>query len=116
MRPFIITAIGAGAAICSMASFVPQLAKIIRDRDASAISAPMYVVTVTGFALWAAYGVGLGSWPLVASNSVSLALSAAVLGLKVFYSRRGAARCNSPSQMHDSTRARVDATPSRDAR
>jgi len=71
-----------------MASFVPQLAKIIRERDASAISAPMYVVTVTGFTLWAAYGVGLHSWPLVASNLVSLALSAAVLSLKLFYGHR----------------------------
>jgi len=96
VRSLIITALGAGAAICSMASFVPQLAKIIRERDASAISAPMYVVTVAGFALWAAYGLGLGSWPLVASNAVSLALSAMVLGLKLVYSRRPATRRNSP--------------------
>ena len=90
MRALLINAIGAGAAICSMASFVPQLAKIIRERDASAISAPMYVVTVAGFALWKSYGVALKSWPLVASNLVSLGLSAMVLGLKLFYSRRGA--------------------------
>lgn len=90
MPALLINAIGAGAAICSMASFVPQLAKIIRERDASAISAPMYVVTVTGFGLWTSYGVALKSWPLVGSNLVSLALSATVLGLKLFYSRRGA--------------------------
>jgi MtN3 and saliva related transmembrane protein len=99
-----------------MASFVPQLAKIIRDRDASAISTPMYVVTVTGFALWAAYGLGLKSWPLVASNSVSLALSAAVLGLKLFYSRRGDAGRNSPSQTRNSGRRGDDATAAHDAR
>lgn len=69
-----------------MASFVPQVAKIIKERDASAISLPMYVVTVTGFALWTAYGAFLKSWPLVASNTVSLALSALILGLKVRYS------------------------------
>jgi MtN3 and saliva related transmembrane protein len=83
-----INAIGAGAAICSMASFVPQIAKIVRERDASAISTPMYVVTVTGFALWMAYGVALKSWPLAASNAVSLALSAMILALKYRYSGR----------------------------
>jgi MtN3 and saliva related transmembrane protein len=87
LRAFLITAIGAGAAVCSMASFVPQLAKIVREKDASAISTPMYVVTVTGFALWTTYGVGLKSWPLVAANLVSLALSAAVLSLKLYYAR-----------------------------
>ena len=47
------------------------------------MSLRMYVVTVIGFALWAGYGVLLGSWPLVGSNLISLALSAAVLILKL---------------------------------
>jgi len=88
----LIAAIGAGAAVCSTASFVPQLVKIIRERDASAISAPMYVVTVTGFVLWTTYGLALKSWPLVISNAISLALSAMVLALTVLYSRRGRTR------------------------
>jgi len=98
VRGLIITAIGAGAALCSMASFVPQLAKIIRERDASAISTPMYVVTVTGFALWTGYGVGVRSWPLVASNAVSLALAAMVLVLKLFYAGRRRSRAGPQEQ------------------
>jgi MtN3 and saliva related transmembrane protein len=82
---FLIDAVGVGAALCSMASFVPQAVKIIRERDASQVSLRMYVVTVTGFALWTAYGVLLKSWPLIASNVVSLALAGLVLGLKVTY-------------------------------
>ena len=75
--------LGVAAALCSMASFVPQVVKIARERDASSVSLRMYVVTVIGFALWAGYGVLLGSWPLVGSNLISLALSAAVLILKL---------------------------------
>lgn len=74
--------VGAGAALCSMASFTPQIAKIWRERDASSVSLRMYVVTVTGFALWTAYGVLRGGWPIVVSNVVCLALSATVLVLK----------------------------------
>jgi MtN3 and saliva related transmembrane protein len=75
--------VGAAAALCSMASFAPQLVKIWRERDARAVSLRMYVVTVAGFALWTAYGVMIGRWPLVAANSVCLAMAGAVLALKL---------------------------------
>jgi MtN3 and saliva related transmembrane protein len=74
-----VTIIGAVAAIASTASFLPQAVKIIRTRDTSSISTGMYAVTVTGFALWTTYGIMLGKWPLIASNSISLLLSAFIL-------------------------------------
>lgn len=74
--------VGAGAALCSMASFTPQILKIWRERDASSISLRMYVVTVTGFALWTTYGALSGSWPVIIANTVCLCLSAAILALK----------------------------------
>jgi MtN3 and saliva related transmembrane protein len=85
--------IGAAAALCSMASFTPQIVKIWRERDASSVSLRMYVVTVTGFALWTAYGVLRGGWPIIVANAVCLVLSATVLALKWRFSRseRGAA-------------------------
>ena len=86
MNPFLLNGLGLAAALCSMASFVPQVVKIAREKDASSVSLQMYVVTVIGFSLWAIYGLLLKSWPLVGSNVVSLALSAAVLVLKLCYS------------------------------
>jgi MtN3 and saliva related transmembrane protein len=79
--------VGTGAALCSMSSFVPQIAKIVRERDASSVSLRMYAVTVTGFALWITYGALIGSWPVAASNVVCLALSATILFLKWRFSR-----------------------------
>jgi len=77
-----INLVGLAAAVCSMASFIPQIAKIVRERDASAVSLRMYLVTVTGFVFWIAYGVLIGSWPVAASNAVTLMLSAIILILK----------------------------------
>lgn len=74
--------IGTGAALCSMTSFVPQIVKIVRERDASAVSLRMYAVTVTGFALWITYGVMTRAWPVAAANTVCLVLAAAILALK----------------------------------
>lgn len=81
----LITTVGVGAAVCSMASFAPQLVKIWREKDASSVSLQMYLVTVAGFILWTAYGVLISKWPIVASNAVCLAMSAAVLALKLRY-------------------------------
>jgi len=79
--------VGTGAALCSMASFTPQIVKIVRERDATAVSLRMYAVTVTGFSLWTAYGLMIGSWPVAASNIVCLILSGTILALKWRFSR-----------------------------
>jgi MtN3 and saliva related transmembrane protein len=77
-----VNIVGVGAAVCSMVSFTPQIAKIVREHDASGVSLRMYLVTVTGFAFWIAYGALIGSWPVAASNSINLILSGAILVLK----------------------------------
>lgn len=82
--------IGLGAAVCSMTSFVPQLVKIWRERDASSVSLRMFLLTVAGFGLWVAYGVLRGGWPLVLSNCVCLSLSAAILVSKWWLERHPA--------------------------
>lgn len=88
MAAFTANAVGVAAALCSMTSFAPQIAKIWRERDASSVSLRMYLVTVTGFSLWIGYGVLIGSWPVAISNCVCLAMSGAVLALKWRFSRR----------------------------
>lgn len=70
---------GTLAALCSTISFVPQAWRIVRTRDTKAISPLTYSLTVTGFALWTAYGLGLGQWPLIVTNSICFVLSAFIL-------------------------------------
>jgi MtN3 and saliva related transmembrane protein len=101
----IVDAVGAGAALCSMSSFAPQLIKLVKERTAEAVSAPMYMVTVTAFSLWSAYGLLLKSWPLLISNLVSLALSAAILCLKLRYQVRDEARATRDPRSGDRPRA-----------
>ncbi|WP_291677244.1 SemiSWEET transporter [Bosea sp. (in: a-proteobacteria)] len=73
------TAAGAIAALCSMVSFVPQAWRIVKSRDTSSISPVMYSFTVAGFALWTFYGIGLGEWPLIVTNSICLLLASFIL-------------------------------------
>jgi MtN3 and saliva related transmembrane protein len=81
------TWIGTAAALCSMTSFAPQILKIWRERDASSVSLRMYVVTVTGFALWIAYGAMTKAWPIIGANTVCLGMSATILALKWRFDR-----------------------------
>ena len=50
----------------------------------------MYLALTAGFVLWLDYGLLIGSWPVVAFNIANLALSAAILRLKL----RGGKRAN----------------------
>lgn len=85
----VANAVGVFAAVCSMTSFVPQIAKIWRDRDAGEVSLAMYLVTVTGFCFWIGYGMMIASWPVTVSNLVCLCMSGAVLALKWRFRKAG---------------------------
>jgi MtN3 and saliva related transmembrane protein len=84
----LITALGYCAALVSTASFAPQAWRIIKSRQTKDISTGMYALTVLGFALWLAFGALENQWPLVASNSVCLFLSAFILIMKLLPQKR----------------------------
>jgi len=75
--------IGTVAATLTTVSFVPQALKALRTRDTASISLGMYVVFTLGIACWFAYGVALGSWPMMVSNLITLALAGAILVMKL---------------------------------
>jgi MtN3 and saliva related transmembrane protein len=85
------SAIGSLAALASVTSFLPQIVKIIRERDASSVSLRMYALTVTAFTLWTSYGALIGSWPIIVSNATALTVSAFTLYLKWHFGRRNRA-------------------------
>ena len=77
--------VGYVAAILTTIAFVPQALTSWRTRDLSGVSLPMYSIFTAGVAMWLAYGVMLGSWPIIVANMITLALSGAVLALKVMH-------------------------------
>jgi MtN3 and saliva related transmembrane protein len=75
--------IGYPAAILTTVAFVPQAWKSWRTRDLSGISLPMYALFTLGVAFWLAYGLLIGSTPIVIGNGITLALASVVLWLKL---------------------------------
>ena len=86
-----IMAIGFGAALCSTVSFVPQAWRIVRTRDTSALSAPMYVITTIGFLLWLIYGIMKGEWPLIITNAICFLLAGFILAMTLASPKQKAA-------------------------
>ena len=83
-----IDALGYAAATLTTASFVPQAWLTFRTRDVSGISLAMYSVFTLGIALWLVYGLYIEAWPVVIANLVTLALAAAILGMKLSMGRK----------------------------
>ena len=71
------------AATLTTAAFVPQAIKTLRSRDTRALSLGMYLIFTVGIAFWLCYGLALGSWPIILSNSFTLVLAGIILVLKL---------------------------------
>jgi MtN3 and saliva related transmembrane protein len=76
---------GYAAATLTTVAFVPQALKSWRTRDLSGVSLTMYGLFTIGVALWLAYGILLGSWPIILANAITLALAGTVLTLKLMH-------------------------------
>lgn len=77
------TLIGSIAASLTTLCFVPQVVKVLRDKDTKAISLPMYALFALGLCFWLTYGLMIGSWPIIVSNTVTLVLASAILVMKI---------------------------------
>lgn len=77
--------IGTLAAILTTLSFLPQALHTFRTKDVRGISLGMYSAFTLGVALWLAYGLMLGAWPVVIANLVTLALAGTILVMKLRY-------------------------------
>ncbi|MBI5547389.1 MAG: SemiSWEET transporter [Deltaproteobacteria bacterium] len=75
--------IGSIAAALTTASFVPQAIKVIRDRKTQDLSLGMYVMFTLGVLLWFVFGLMIGSFPVYLANGITLAVSSAILVMKI---------------------------------
>jgi MtN3 and saliva related transmembrane protein len=75
--------LGIAAATFSVVSFAPQCWRIIKTRDTSSLSTPMWIATVIAFAFWIAYGATLDRAAIVVPNAVCLAFALFILVMKL---------------------------------
>ncbi len=81
----ITTIVGVIASICTGLSMVPQLIKLIKEKEADDISVFMLVVLFAGVGCWVAYGILKNDWIIIISNSFSFIVNMALTILTIKY-------------------------------
>jgi MtN3 and saliva related transmembrane protein len=77
------TIIGYVAGTLTTVAYLAQVLRTLKHRRTKDISLSMYLMLCTGIGLWLVYGVFIHSWPVIIANAVTLALSGAVLAMKI---------------------------------
>jgi MtN3 and saliva related transmembrane protein len=76
---------GALAALLTTAAFFPQVIKAHKTRQTKDLSLVMYIMLSVGLILWIMYGFLIKEIPIIAANTVTLALSLYIVYLKIKY-------------------------------
>ena len=82
---WLIDSVGAAGAALTTLCWLPQMLKVLREKETRALSLPATAVFTFGVLLWLVYGVAIGDWPLIGSNAVTLTLMAPILAMKLRY-------------------------------
>src|SRR5271167_1876576 len=75
--------IGYAAAVLTTAAYVPQAAKVFKEKHTRSLSLITYLFITTGIALWFFYGLLIESPSLILANGVSFLLTLGILLMKI---------------------------------
>lgn len=76
---------GTVAGILTTLAFVPQVIKVVKTKDTKSLSLGMYLMQVSGVALWLVHGITIGDMALAVANLVTFGLSLIILAYKIIY-------------------------------
>jgi MtN3 and saliva related transmembrane protein len=75
--------LGIPAALLTTAAYIPQAVKVLREKHTQSISLAMYSIMTCGGLMWLAYGLMLGSYPLILANGFTSILTCIILVMKL---------------------------------
>ena len=77
MLTFVATAYGVGAAGAALF----QTRQLLASRRSCEVSARFFAVYAGGYAIWLAYGLSIGSWPLIIVDAIGVVCATATLAI-----------------------------------
>jgi len=81
----LIDVIGGTGAVLTTLCWLPQVLKVMREKETRALSLPATGAFTVGVVLWLIYGLASDDWPLIGSNAVTLTLIGPILAMKLRY-------------------------------
>jgi MtN3 and saliva related transmembrane protein len=85
MELIITETIGYIAAVMTVFSLVPQLVKILKNKDSKDLSLMSFYLYILVQILWISYGVGRGDLQIIISNALCCLLSIMIIGFSLYY-------------------------------
>lgn len=79
------TIIGLVASILTSVSMLPQLIKVIKEKESNSVSLAMPLVLLAGLGVWIWYGFRIEDWIVVGANIFSFVLNAVNLFFTIKY-------------------------------
>jgi MtN3 and saliva related transmembrane protein len=77
--------IGYAGAFCTTISFLPQVYKVLKEKDASSLSLSMYLIFTFGVCLWLIYGLLKNDPVIIIANIITLLFASIILISKIRY-------------------------------
>lgn len=80
--------IGIVAGVLTSVAMLPQLIKVIKEKNVKDISGLMLGVLITGLSLWVWFGIMKEEWPIILSNGFAILVNISLLILFLIYRKQ----------------------------
>lgn len=80
--------IGIIAGVLTSVAMLPQLIKVLREKNTEDLSLGMLIVLVTGLSLWVWYGILKVEWPIIVSNAFAVLVNISLIICLVVYRKK----------------------------
>ena len=80
--------LGVMAGTLTTISFIPQVLKIYKTKDAKDLSIITFYMFSCGVFLWLVYGIVIREWPVILANGITFVLSCLIIAMKIKYRKR----------------------------
>ncbi|KFC20382.1 SemiSWEET transporter [Chryseobacterium sp. FH1] len=80
--------LGLVAGILTSVAMMPQLIKVLKDKNVEDISVMMLLVLISGLSLWVWYGILQEEWPIILSNAFSVLVNVTLLTCCLIFKKK----------------------------
>ncbi len=80
--------LGIIAGLLTSGSMIPQLVKVIKDKNADDLSSGMLIVLISGVSLWIWYGFLKDELPIILTNAFSVVVNVTLLIYCLIYKNK----------------------------
>ncbi|AKK73273.1 MtN3 and saliva related transmembrane protein [Chryseobacterium gallinarum] len=80
--------LGIIAGVLTSVSMIPQLVKVIKEKNVEDISLLMLLVLISGLSLWVWYGFVKDELPIILSNSFAVLVNLSLLACYIMYNKK----------------------------